>query len=153
MAIRVVARIRPQQPSELEKDVIVSAAGNESSDQPTLVKIPNPKNEGEDFTFQFSSVYNHAATQQQIFDNEGKRARSNRERIGNGVDPLQYRLQSSTYSVDSMSQYLRMAVQARERLIQCEAGRAWQSGELFRVCCQESIEGLGKSTKTLVGRR
>ena len=76
MAIRVVARIRPQQPSELGKDVIVSSADNRDSASaqptPTLVKIPNPKNEGEDFTFQFSSVYDHAATQQQIFDNEGQ---------------------------------------------------------------------------------
>lgn len=66
MGIRVVAGIRPQQSHELGKDVIVSTASNA-----TLVKIPNPKNESEDFTFQFSSVYDHTATQQQIFDNEG----------------------------------------------------------------------------------
>lgn len=72
MAIRVVARIRPQQQNELGKDVIVSAVSDAASHQPTLVKIPNPKNEGEAFTFQFSSVYNHLATQQQIFDNEGQ---------------------------------------------------------------------------------
>ena len=73
MGIRVIARIRPQQQHELGKDVIVSTASNteSASDQPTLVKIPNPKNESEDFTFQFSGVYDHTATQQQIFDNEG----------------------------------------------------------------------------------
>lgn len=71
MGIRVVARIRPQQSHELGKDVIVSTASNAESEQPTLVKIPNPKNESEDFTFQFSSVYDHTANQQQIFDNEG----------------------------------------------------------------------------------
>lgn len=71
MAIRVVARIRPQQQSELEKDVIVSAIGNDTPEQPTLVRIPNPKNESEAFTFQFSAVYDHLATQQEIFDNEG----------------------------------------------------------------------------------
>lgn len=70
MAIRVVARIRPQQQNE---DAIVSTACNSDdlSAQPTLVKIPNPKNEGENFTFQFSSVYDHQATQQQIFEQEG----------------------------------------------------------------------------------
>ena len=76
MGIRVVARIRPRQQNELGKDVIVSTACSNSSEedpsaQPTLVRIPNPKNEGEDFTFQFSGVYDCAATQQQIFDNEG----------------------------------------------------------------------------------
>lgn len=71
MAIRVVARIRPQQQIELEKDVIVSAISNDASKQPTLVRIPNPKNESEAFTFQFSAVYDKLATQQGIFDNEG----------------------------------------------------------------------------------
>ena len=78
MGIRVIARIRPQQQHELGKDVIVSTASSteSTSDQPTLVKIPNPKNESEDFTFQFSGVYGHTATQQQIFDNEGQRLTS-----------------------------------------------------------------------------
>lgn len=73
MAIRVVARIRPIQANELDKDVIVSTASAESSfsNQPTLVKIPSSKNENENFTFQFSSVYDGLATQQSIFDNEG----------------------------------------------------------------------------------
>ncbi|KAK4694901.1 hypothetical protein P7C71_g2756, partial [Lecanoromycetidae sp. Uapishka_2] len=71
MAIRVVARIRPRQSHELGKDVIVSTANYQSDSlQPTLVKVPNPRNEAEDFTFQFSSVYDDTATQQQIFDNE-----------------------------------------------------------------------------------
>lgn len=73
MTIRVVARIRPQQANELEKDIIVSAISGESDPtaQPTLVKIPSPKNDNEDFTFQFSSVYDGLTTQQSIFDNEG----------------------------------------------------------------------------------
>jgi hypothetical protein len=71
MGIRVVARIRPHQQNESPKDIIVSAVSHIASDQPTLVRIPNPKNEGEAFTFQFSSVYGHSATQQEIFDNEG----------------------------------------------------------------------------------
>lgn len=79
MAISVVARIRPQQQHELSKDVIVSAVkSNDTADRPTLVKIPNPKNEAEAFTFQFSSVYDHQATQQQIFDNEGQLRRKSK---------------------------------------------------------------------------
>lgn len=90
MAIRVVARIRPQQNNELDKDTIVTAARNNnnninnnddddndvdddtSSALPTLVKIPSHKNNNEIYTFQFSSVYDEFATQQAIFDNEGK---------------------------------------------------------------------------------
>lgn len=73
MAIRVVARIRPIQANELDKDVIVSTASAKGgfSNQHTLVKIPSSKNENENFTFQFSSVYDGLATQQSIFDNEG----------------------------------------------------------------------------------
>lgn len=72
MTIRVVARIRPQQQSELGKDVIVSSATIcESLAQQTLVKIPNPRNEAQDYTFQFSSVYDKHSTQQQLFDHEG----------------------------------------------------------------------------------
>ncbi|KAL6721095.1 hypothetical protein ACLMJK_000195 [Lecanora helva] len=71
MGVRVAARIRPQQQNELEKDIILSTANSEdTSDQPTIVKIPNPKNESEAFTFQFTSVYDSSTTQQQIFDNE-----------------------------------------------------------------------------------
>ena len=74
MAIRVIARIRPTQQNELERDVIVKAAGtdDDATSAPTLVKIPNPKNQHENFTFQFSSVYNESAQQQQIFDSEGQ---------------------------------------------------------------------------------
>lgn len=70
MTIRVVARIRPVHQTELERDTIVKVAGIDG-EAPTLVKVPNPKNEHEDFTFQFSSVYTEAAEQQIIFDNEG----------------------------------------------------------------------------------
>jgi len=71
MGIRVVARIRPQQRHELDKDVIVSAASDDTAVHPTVVKVPNPKNESEDFSFQFSSVYDGDSNQQEIFDNEG----------------------------------------------------------------------------------
>ncbi|KAL9129741.1 MAG: hypothetical protein Q9217_001899 [Psora testacea] len=67
MCIRVVARVRPQQKSELNKDVIVATA---SSEEAAVVKIPNPKNESEMFSFQFSGVYDQTATQQVFFDQE-----------------------------------------------------------------------------------
>ncbi|KAI9816524.1 MAG: hypothetical protein M1827_001656 [Pycnora praestabilis] len=72
MSVRVVARIRPLLKSELVKDTIVQAAssGSEPSSNPTVVRIPNPKNAGEDFTFNFNSVYDQGASQQLIFDNE-----------------------------------------------------------------------------------
>ena len=74
MSVRVVARIRPLLKAEIEKDVIVHAAHTpraESADTKTVVKIPNPKNEGESYSFQFNSVYSQDATQAQVFDNEG----------------------------------------------------------------------------------
>lgn len=74
MSVRVVARIRPLLKAEIEKDVIVDAAnapGADSTDTKTVVKIPNPKNYGESYSFQFNSVYPSEATQAQVFDNEG----------------------------------------------------------------------------------
>ncbi|KAH0185751.1 kinesin-domain-containing protein, partial [Aureobasidium melanogenum] len=72
MSVRVVARIRPLLKQELEKDTIVEAASNapDPSATPSIVRIPNPKNEAEAFSFQFNSVYDQLATQQQVFDNE-----------------------------------------------------------------------------------
>lgn len=73
MSVRVVARIRPLLTAELDKDTIVSSTGSDDkpSSPSTAVRIPNPKNDGENFTFQFNSVYSQEATQQNIFDNEG----------------------------------------------------------------------------------
>ena len=71
MSVRVVARIRPLLKAEIEKDVIVDAT-SEAADSKTVVRIPNPKNETEAFSFQFNSVYDQLVTQQQIFDNEGE---------------------------------------------------------------------------------
>ncbi|KAF2012140.1 kinesin-domain-containing protein [Aaosphaeria arxii CBS 175.79] len=71
MSVRVVARIRPLLKQELDKDTIVTAespAGNDAA--PTVIRMPNPKNENEFFSFQFSSVYEQEATQQQLFDGE-----------------------------------------------------------------------------------
>ena len=71
MSVRVVARVRPLLKAEIEKDVIVEAAGD-STESKTIVKIPNPKNESEAFSFQFNSVYDREATQAQLYDNEGR---------------------------------------------------------------------------------
>jgi hypothetical protein len=69
MSVRVVARIRPLLKTEIERDAIVKASGDDAI--PTIVKIPNPKNEGEEFSFQFNGVYDQDAGQQQLFDGEG----------------------------------------------------------------------------------
>lgn len=68
----MVARIRPLLKQELEKDTIVEAATTQSEPlaTPSIVRIPNPKNEAEAFSFQFNSVYDQLATQQQVYDNE-----------------------------------------------------------------------------------
>ena len=73
-SVRVVARIRPLLTSELAKDTIVKADAlpSDSDSVPTVVRIPNPKNENEHFTFQFNRVYNLEATQQEIFEKEGR---------------------------------------------------------------------------------
>ncbi|EGO54901.1 hypothetical protein NEUTE1DRAFT_125014 [Neurospora tetrasperma FGSC 2508] len=50
MSVRVVARIRPLLKKELDKDVIVRAASTDEGKPFTIVKIPNPKNETEEFS-------------------------------------------------------------------------------------------------------
>ena len=73
MSVRVVARIRPLLKSELDKDTIVSAinAENDASPASSIVRVPNPKNEAESFTFAFNSVYEQGTTQQELFEKEG----------------------------------------------------------------------------------
>ncbi|KAF1848499.1 kinesin family protein-like protein [Cucurbitaria berberidis CBS 394.84] len=70
MSVRVVARIRPLLKQELDKDTIVTAETIEGDTTPAVVRIPSPKNDAESFSFQFSSVYEQDATQQQLFDAE-----------------------------------------------------------------------------------
>jgi hypothetical protein len=74
MSVRVVARIRPLLKQELDKDTIVTAESpdGDNATSPTVVRIPNPKNEGESFSFQFNSVYEQESTQQHLFDKEGR---------------------------------------------------------------------------------
>ncbi|EED17471.1 kinesin family protein [Talaromyces stipitatus ATCC 10500] len=85
MSVRVVARVRPLWKSERELDVIVRP-GNVATDalkvkdsqsgkvpvkeRDTLIRIPNPKNEGEQYTFQFNAVYGGETTQQELFEAE-----------------------------------------------------------------------------------
>lgn len=68
----MIARIRPLLKAEAEKDAIVTADGNagDPTDEKTVVRIPNPKNEGEAYSFQFNAVYDAQATQAQVFDKE-----------------------------------------------------------------------------------
>ncbi|KAF2101715.1 kinesin family protein-like protein [Rhizodiscina lignyota] len=70
MSVRVIARIRPPGKAELEKDTIVTVDSANDDTNPNILKIPNPKNEAELFSFQFNSVYDQHATQQQLFENE-----------------------------------------------------------------------------------
>jgi hypothetical protein len=72
MSVRVVARIRPLLQSENEIDTIVRTSGADEKARPNVVKVPNPKNFSEEFSFQFNSVYGENATQQEIFDAEGE---------------------------------------------------------------------------------
>jgi len=70
MSVRVIARVRPLLKSELSKDAIVEVVAESSTNGKSSVKIPNPRNEAEAFTFDFNNVYDENATQQQIFDDE-----------------------------------------------------------------------------------
>ncbi|KAJ5814698.1 hypothetical protein N7474_006475 [Penicillium riverlandense] len=95
MSVRVVARVRPLLKSERELDVILrtgattgtadsktrQSTGDKKSsregaalaalrDRDNLVRIPNPKNEGEEYAFQFNAVYDSDASQQELFDAE-----------------------------------------------------------------------------------
>jgi hypothetical protein len=96
MSVRVVARVRPLLKSERDADVILrtgsSATADSKSRQSTIgdktdkvdkklaalrdrdnmVRIPNPKNEGEEYAFQFNAVYDAEVSQQELFDAEGE---------------------------------------------------------------------------------
>jgi hypothetical protein len=71
MSVRVVARIRPLLEQELDKDIIVRAASNNDGKTSNVVKIPSPKNESEEFSFTFNSVYDQPTTQEELFTAEG----------------------------------------------------------------------------------
>jgi hypothetical protein len=73
MSVRVVARIRPLLAKELDKDIIVRADSAEEGRPYTIVKIPNPRNGAEEFSFAFNSVYDQSSTQETLFTSEGNR--------------------------------------------------------------------------------
>lgn len=129
MSVRVVARIRPLLKNELEKDTIVEAAApsGDVSANPTLVRMPNPKNEAEAFSFQFNSVYDQQATQQQIFDDESKprflHTRPTRAVVLTKVQSLR---QSSISSKVWTSPCSHTESQEREKHTRCEEGNQWQ---------------------------
>lgn len=102
MSVRVIARIRPLLKSENEIDTIVRTSGADEKSRPNVVKVPNPKNFSEEFSFHFNSVYGEDATQQEIFDAEGElRVRS---KVANGIDKTaQLHLPLSTCSLATMS--------------------------------------------------
>ncbi|CAK7266706.1 hypothetical protein SEPCBS57363_002226 [Sporothrix epigloea] len=71
MSVRVVARVRPLLPKELDKDVIVRVEPIAEGGGPhNVVKIPNPKNEAEEFSFTFNGVYGQATSQEELFNAE-----------------------------------------------------------------------------------
>ena len=71
MSVRVVARIRPLLDKESSSDIIVRADRVAEGKSLTVVKIPNPKNEAEEFSFSFNSVYTDETTQEELFNAEG----------------------------------------------------------------------------------
>lgn len=89
MSVRVVARVRPLWKSERELDVILRTGSQPTTakddrktsqdkgtlaalrDRDTIVRIPNPKNGNEEYSFQFNGVYDADVSQQELFDAEG----------------------------------------------------------------------------------
>jgi hypothetical protein len=74
MSVRVVARIRPLLDKELDKNTIVRAECSQEGKPMNIVRIPNPKNESEEFSFAFNGVYDKETTQEELFTNEGREA-------------------------------------------------------------------------------
>lgn len=152
MSVRVVARVRPLLKSERELDVIVrtgtSATTTEAKlretengdrklaalrDRDNVVRIPNPKNEGEEYTFNFNAVYDSDVVQQELFDAEGRllihlawRLAINIE--GKDTDRLsQWRPPSNTSSMVSMSLSSPTGLLEPGKHIPCAAVKALQT--------------------------
>ncbi|TVY42756.1 Kinesin-like protein [Lachnellula occidentalis] len=70
MSVRVVARIRPLLDKELDKDIIVRAESSQEDKPTNVVRIPNPKNEAEMFSFAFNGVYDLETTQEELYNKE-----------------------------------------------------------------------------------
>lgn len=132
MSVRVVARIRPLLKNEIDKDIIVTAAPA-STGTAQLVRIPNPKQPAELYSFQFNSVYEQETTQQELFDNEGMSNGAQLE-LRVFVYTKQYRQRSNTSSKVSMSHSSHMESRVRARRIPCAVGSLWQTEVLFPGC-------------------
>ncbi|TVY35756.1 Kinesin-like protein [Lachnellula subtilissima] len=70
MSVRVVARIRPLLDKELDRDIIVRAESSQDDKPTNVVRIPNPRNEAEMFSFAFNGVYDLETTQEELFNKE-----------------------------------------------------------------------------------
>ncbi|KAM0510957.1 hypothetical protein ACHAPE_010388 [Trichoderma viride] len=70
MSVRVVARLRPLLSKELDKDIIVRTDSIDPEKPPTVLKIPNPRNESEEFSFTFNGVYDQETSQETLFTSE-----------------------------------------------------------------------------------
>ena len=70
----MVARIRPllDRDTELDKDIIVRAESSHEGKPANVVRIPNPKNPAEEFSFTFNGVYDMETSQETLFTSEGK---------------------------------------------------------------------------------
>lgn len=124
MSVRVVARIRPLLEKELDKDVIVHAESPEEGKAPSVVKIPNPKNPSEEFSFAFNGVYDQGVTQEQLFTAEGTLNLPLAAGLSLG-NPLTHQIQwlptSSRSSKVTMLRYLPTVSPAPARPTRCAA--------------------------------
>lgn len=123
MSVRVVARIRPLLKQELDKDTIVTAETLEGESALTVVRLPSPKNDAESFSFQFSSVYEQEATQQQLFDAESVFPPPRTFCVA--LMCAQSRPRSNTCSMASIYRSSHTAALVPARHIQCEEGSRW----------------------------
>lgn len=123
MSVRVVARIRPLLKQELDKDTIVTAETLDGESAPTVVRLPSPKNDAESFSFQFSSVYEQEATQQQLFDAES--ALLSPYAVGITLMYGQSHQRSKTCSMASICRSLRTAALVPARHTLCAEGSRW----------------------------
>lgn len=127
MSVRVVARIRPLLNDELERDVIVRADTKEGSKKANMVKIPNPKNEAEEFSFTFNSVYDQGTTQEELFSAEGAHPIPTNRHISTPIDiPYLQSLHTSNPSFKaSTSPYSPMESRAPARPTPCAEDSSW----------------------------
>jgi len=122
MSVRVVARIRPLLKAEAEKDQILSIHEG-SNGKAQIVKIPNPKIQSEEYSFNFAAAYTASCNQQELFDAEGKQQDM---AVNKDADALyQSRPQSSTSSKASTLPCSPTESQAVARHTRCGEANRW----------------------------